>query len=439
MFASFPDADSTMAFVAPQPQRPISLTEGFKDSLVPALLHAQQPYDPALSVPTNSTSSPSSAEILSPPPDALQPVRGVWSRQEVVMLSVHGLAQFDLLDDVTWETAAFDLWLIDRTQNPVTTTDAHRNKLAPLAIRALGPATQQGMPWQFGWTSLFRAYTIITDRAVQLSTMEAIVDVEADWVQDGGLALLGLAWMCVERVVEGDEVVRESVARLATNLFKIFATRRMLYANVFGELLKRCIWGEFEAWWGQDAGLSSGLFKGNPAALSAAYGIVQFIGDLYQRCMLPASFVQRALRTLVGAGGSGSMVAIEQLRALRLLLSYVRDSRLRRVDPDGMVQIMAAFSVSWARVNTSWMGEPFERNELKMHFQFVNSIVMFWNTLPNQLPEMFTARPPPTLPRTPLLASSPTFVPSAVFLSTHSSTLSLAPIVGLPEVLLVQG
>ncbi len=119
----------------------------------------------------------------------------------------------------------------------------------------------------------------------------------------------------------------------------------------------------------QDAGLSSGLFKGNPAALSAAFGIVQFIGDLYQRCMLPASFVQRALKTLVGAGGSGPMVAIEQLRALRLLLSYVRDSRLRRVDPDGMVQIMAAFSVSWARVNTSWMGEPFERNELKMHFQ----------------------------------------------------------------------
>ncbi|KAI0718180.1 hypothetical protein C8T65DRAFT_639265 [Cerioporus squamosus] len=430
-----------MAFVAPQPQRPISLTEGTKDSPVLTLLQAQ-PYNPAFSESSNSASSPLSTAILSPLPDARQlarPPQGVWSREEVVMLSAHGLAQLDLLDDVTWETAAFNLWLTTRTPNPVTQTDAHRNKLAPLAVRALRPATQQGMPWQFGWTSLFRAYSIITDRAVQLSTMEAIVDIEADWVCDEGLALVGLAWMCVERVVEGDEVVRESVARLATNLFKIFATRRVLYANVFGELLKRCIWEEFEAWWGQGAGLSSALFKENVSAMSAAYGIVQFIGDLYQRCMLSPSFVQRIIKTLVGAGESNPMVAIEQLRAVRLLLSYVRDSRLKSVDPRGMADIMAAFSVSWARVNTSWMGEPFELNELKMHFQFVDSMVVFWNMLPNQPPEMFTVRPSPSLPRTPLLASSPTFVPSSTFLSTHSSASPLAPIVGLPEAVLVQG
>ena len=85
--------------------------------------------------------------------------------------------------------------------------------------------------------------------------------------------------------------------------------------------------------------------------------------------MLAPGFVQRVLKTLVGAGVGTSMVAIEQLRAVRLLLSHVQDSRLKSVDPNGMSEIMAAFFSSWVRINTSWMGEPFGRDELKTHFQ----------------------------------------------------------------------
>lgn len=255
LIAIFP-ADDNMALVAPQPQRPIPLTEGTKDSPISTLSHPQ-PQAVVGSVSWNgATTSSSDGSISSYSPDVLGSIpppsqHFVLTREEVMMLSAHGLAHFDLLDDRVWETSAFELWLQYRTPLSSIMTDGHRNKLAPLAVRALRPATQQGMPWQFEWTSLFRAYTIITDRAVQRETMYAIVYVEEDWVRDGGLALLGLAWMCVERVVEGDEVVRESVGRLAMGLFKIFASRRVVYANVFMELLKRCIWEEFEAWWTQ--------------------------------------------------------------------------------------------------------------------------------------------------------------------------------------------
>ena len=67
------------------------------------------------------------------------------------------------------------------------------------------------------------------------------------------------------------------------------------------------------------------------------------------------------------------MVAIEQLRAVRLLLSHVQDSRLKSVDPNGMSEIMAAFFSSWVRINTSWMGESFGRDELKTHFEVSDS------------------------------------------------------------------
>ena len=89
--------------------------------------------------------------------------------------------------------------------------------------------------------------------------------------------------------------------------------------------------------------------------------------------MLAPGFVQRVLKTLVGAGVGTFMVAIEQLRAVRLLLSHVQDSRLKSVDPNGMSEIMAAFFSSWVRINTSWMGEPFGRDELKTHFQVSDS------------------------------------------------------------------
>ncbi|RPD74025.1 hypothetical protein L226DRAFT_535915 [Lentinus tigrinus ALCF2SS1-7] len=427
-----------MTCVAPQPQRPVSLTDT-KD--FPALALSPPELQSALDSESSNgaTTLSSEASILSVSPDAQQPIcpqRGAWTPEEEAMLSAHGLACLDLLDDRVWETAAFDLWLERRVPRLSNAMNVHANKLAPLAVRALKPVAQQGMPWQFKWTSLFRAYTIITDRAVQLSTLETIVDDEVDWMRDEGLALLGLAWMCVERVVEGDKVVRESVARLATNLYKIFALRRVLHANVFRELLKRCIWEEFEAWWGQMLGLSSVIYRENFSALSAAYGIVQFIGDLYQRYMLSPSFVQRVLKTLVGVGVC-PMVAIEQLRAVRLLLSYIRDSRLKEVDPDGMNKIMAAFFSNWARVNTSWMGEPFARNELNMHCQFVESMLAFWATLPSKPTEMLITYPSPTLPRTPLLASSPVFKPSSSYHCTRADSARLATIVGLPETVAV--
>lgn len=182
------------------------------------------------------------------------------------MLKVHGLDQFDLYDEKTWDSIAFEAWLTEWTHNatleyayksksllPAAYTEdwLHLNKFAPLA-RRLG-ATSTGLPWRFTWTSLFRPVVRPTDRAFQESSAHSIVTEEDDWASNGGLPLLALAWTCVECMVEqtNDEDLCGNVARFAKILFSCFETDRdrPLHAKVFREFLKRCVWEEFAAWW----------------------------------------------------------------------------------------------------------------------------------------------------------------------------------------------
>lgn len=183
-----------------------------------------------------------------------------------IMLEVHGLDQFDLYDEKTWDSIAFEAWLTEWTHNatleyayksksllPAAYTEdwLHLNKFAPLARRLR--ATSTGLPWQFKWTSLFRSIVRPSDRAFQESSAHSIVTEEDDWASNGGLPLLALAWMCVECMVEetNDEDLCGNVARMAKILFSCFEIDcdRPLHAKVFREFLKRCVWEEFAAWW----------------------------------------------------------------------------------------------------------------------------------------------------------------------------------------------
>ena len=71
--------------------------------------------------------------------------------------------------------------------------------------------------------------------------------------------------------------------------------------------------------------------------------------------------------------------------------------------------------------------------------QYVENLVASWDTLPSYSPvETLVTRPLPTLPGTPLLASSPIFTPSSRFHRTSADGPRLARIVGLPRAIGVQ-
>ncbi|RPD74024.1 hypothetical protein L226DRAFT_571903 [Lentinus tigrinus ALCF2SS1-7] len=227
--------------------------------------------------------------------------------------------------------------------------------MAPSAIRALASDPMaRSIPWQCRWTTDLRTCTVVTDYAVLDSIPKTIVKSEGDWTHRDGLPLRGLVWACVEAAIEGDDRAQPHMAWLTARLFEEFARNNPVLAIVFGELLKRCIWEEFEAWWkpGLPSCLSSFAYKGNKAALNLALAGVRFIGELYRLHMLPPSFLLHVLVII----HEGRWLSIEQLRAGRLLASYL-DARIRGADPTISSKLMEAFSLNCRHVVGSWMGE----------------------------------------------------------------------------------
>ncbi|TFK93291.1 hypothetical protein K466DRAFT_658638 [Polyporus arcularius HHB13444] len=255
----------------------------------------------------------------------------VVSSTEEVLLWTHRL---DPRDHKSWYSTAFQGWLQDHRLR--SECDIHESQLAPLAIR--GAASAEGacsVSWHFAWTRAFRAATQVSERVALETAIHEIVTAEEDWAQRMALPLLGLAWACVETAVKGGDDMQLHVAQLAVRLYGAFAKESPVYALVFGELLKRCAWEEFEAWWatGGQWSLSSSTYARNREALNLANSSVKFIGELYRVAMCPPSFPRNALSLLCPS--RSLWVAIEQLRAVGSLFSYMDPSRLAVGVPSG--------------------------------------------------------------------------------------------------------
>ncbi|KAI0754576.1 hypothetical protein C8Q80DRAFT_375827 [Daedaleopsis nitida] len=154
--------------------------------------------------------------------------------------------------------------------------------------------------------------------------------------------------MCVEAAMELGEERCGSVSTLVIWLLVGLVQRKLLHARVFVELLKRCLWEEFEAWWqpGKLCGLSHPQHKGNKCAHAASRAVIAFIGDLFNRRLVPEDFVHRVLKLLIMP-----MSTIEQLSAVYLLLSRC-NSRLYR----NAIEFMRELTDKAAMVKRSYSG-----------------------------------------------------------------------------------
>ena len=170
---------------------------------------------------------------------------------DVAMLRAHGLEHWAFADEHVWRTAPFNAWLALRLLDTrdVSECGMHQSKFVPLAKRGMTDAVWQGMPWKFAWTGLFRKVCTMGDTWWRLKEAQKIVWEVEDWAVDAGRPLLALAWICVECVVMQQEGVVYNVAPIVEVLHSTLEERSELHAKVFAELLKRCVWEEFEAWW----------------------------------------------------------------------------------------------------------------------------------------------------------------------------------------------
>ena len=85
------------------------------------------------------------------------------------------------------------------------------------------------------------------------------------------------------------------------------------------------------------------------------------IGDLFIVNLIPAETVILCLQVLIG-----NMFAVEQARAVRVLLSRV-DTRLKDADPAALDTILNAFCTNIQHVKASFIGE-FKDTDVKVQY-----------------------------------------------------------------------
>ncbi|KAI0718181.1 hypothetical protein C8T65DRAFT_725870 [Cerioporus squamosus] len=344
----------------------------------------------------------------------------VSEAEQVLLWTLH----LDARDEKTWESTAFQLWFKDH--RPTAERDVHESQLAPLAIRGAARPGEgaRGVPWQFAWTRAFRTVTQVFERVASEAAMHEIVTSEDDWAHRMGLPLLGLVWACVETAITGGEGGQAHIARLTVRLFDEFAKESPVLALVFGELLKRCVWEEFEAWWklGGEWSLSSPAYRRNSQAMTLATSSIKFIGELYRLSMLPPDFIRHVVNLLC----CGRWIALEQLRAVALLFTYMNAS-LRDSDPARLNNLKSAFEASCGRLTGSWMGEAYDRNEVVMFLKwYVDRVIRSWERPPSPLSrEAFPGQPVIKLNVQGSIPSSPSY--SSEWSTPSTSSYYLPP------------
>ena len=126
----------------------------------------------------------------------------------------------------------------------------------PNPYAAPQPAPVARPPWigaglgvrvHHGWESAFRGASVTVDAQVRRVQAQTIVDM-GRWGDETG-EVRALAQLFVERALEGYVKGFMSVAPFARELHDVFRRRHEMLAVSFGENLKQCVWGEFEAWW----------------------------------------------------------------------------------------------------------------------------------------------------------------------------------------------